>query len=245
MKESFYQNFLTSLAANKKLLAILIDPDKFDSTQTDSFLKKIPNETTHIFVGGSTVTNGDTERVVEKLKEETKLPIFLFPGNYSQISRNADALLFLSLLSGRNAEYLIGQQVKSISRLKNSRLEIIPTGYILIDGGNNSSVSKVTETDPMSQENIENIVNTALAGQYMGADLIYLEAGSGAKYPVKPEIISKVKDILNIPLIVGGGIKSESQKQEAYQAGADMIVMGTAYEQESGEYTLRSPKGNL
>lgn len=232
MKENFYQNFLKLVSANKKLLAILIDPDKFDSTQTESFLKKIPSETTHIFVGGSTVTNGDTERVVVKLKEETKLPIFLFPGSYSQISPKADALLFLSLLSGRNAEYLIGQQVKSISRLKNSPLEIIPTGYILIDGGNTSSVSKVTQTVPMSQNDVQSIVNTALAGQYMGAKLIYLEAGSGAKYPVKPEIISEVKDVISIPLIVGGGIKSASQKHETYQAGADMIVMGTAYEQE-------------
>lgn len=232
MKGNFYQDFLKLVSANKKLLAILIDPDKFDSAQTDSFLKKIPRETTHIFVGGSTVTNGDTERVVDILKEKTKLPIFLFPGNYSQISPKADALLFLSLLSGRNAEYLIGQQVKSISRLKNSSLEIIPTGYILIDGGNNSSVSRVTQTEPMSQEDVQSIVNTALAGQYMGADLIYLEAGSGAKYPVNPEIISEVKDVLSIPLIVGGGIRSAFQKKEAYQAGADMIVMGTAYEQE-------------
>lgn len=226
----FYKTFLKSVAGKEKQLAILIDPDKFDISETNSFLGKIPKETTHIFVGGSTVLNGETEETVKALKAETQLPIFLFPGDYSQITDLADALLFLTLLSGRNAEYLIGQQIKSISKLKNSTLEIISTGYILIDGGNNSSVAKVTNTEPLPQENIENIVHTALAGQFMGAKLIYLEAGSGAKFPVKPEIISEVKKAIKIPLIVGGGIKTEAQKQAAYNSGADMIVMGTAYE---------------
>lgn len=230
MEGVFYKSFLKSVADKKMQLAILIDPDKFSNSETQSFLKKIPKETTHLFVGGSTVANGETEETVKALKAETKLPIFLFPGDYSQITSEADVLLFLSLLSGRNAEYLIGQQIKSISKLKNSSLEIISTGYVLIDGGNNSAVSKVTGTEPLSQENIELIANTALAGQYMGAKLIYLEAGSGAKFPIKPKIISEVKKAIKIPLIVGGGIKTEAQKLAAYNAGADMIVMGTAYE---------------
>lgn len=230
MEEIFYKSFLKSVAEKEKQIAILIDPDKFVISEASSFLKKIPKETTHLFVGGSTVANGETDETVKALKVETKLPIFLFPGDFSHITPLADALLFLTLLSGRNAEYLVGQQIKSISKLKNSTLEIISTGYILIDGGNNSSVSKVTNTEPLSQENIELIVNTALAGQFMGAKLIYLEAGSGAKFPVKSEIISEVKKAINIPLIVGGGIKSETQKQDAYRAGADLIVMGTAFE---------------
>ena len=230
MKGIFYNSFLKSVAEKEKHLAILIDPDKFDNSETKSFIKKIPQETTHLFVGGSTVSNGETEETVKALKAETKLPIFLFPGDYSHITPLADVLLFLTLLSGRNAEYLIGQQIKSISKLKNSTLEIISTGYILIYGGNDSSVSKVTNTEPIAQENIELIVNTALAGQFMGAKLIYLEAGSGAKFPVHPEIISEVKKAINIPLIVGGGIKSKTQKQNAYESGADMIVMGTAFE---------------
>ncbi len=230
MDKLFYNAILKSVKANEKLLAILIDPDKFDNVEIDAFLNKIPNNTTHLFVGGSTVANGETEGVVKALKQNTKLPIFLFPGDYSHITSLADVLLFLTLLSGRNAEYLVGQQVKSIAKLKNSPLEIIPTGYLLIDGGNHSSVSKVTATEPISQENAQDIVHTALAGQYMGAKLIYLEAGSGAKFPVKPEIITKVKEAIKIPLIVGGGIRSESQKQAAYLAGADMIVMGTAFE---------------
>ncbi len=230
MEDIFYKNLLRSVAEKKRQLAILIDPDKFDKTEIDSFLKKIPKQTTHLFVGGSTVANGETEATVKALKAETNLPIFLFPGDWSHITPLADALLFLTLLSGRNAEYLIGQQIKSISKLKNSALEIISTGYILIDGGNDSAVSKVTNTEPLPQENIENIVHTAMAGQFMGAKLIYLEAGSGAKFPVKPEIISEVKKAIKIPLIVGGGIKTETQKNTAYEAGADMIVMGTAFE---------------
>lgn len=230
MEGIFYNSFLKSVAKNEKQLAILIDPEKFSISETKSFLNKIPKETTHLFVGGSTVENGQTEETVKVLKTKTKLPIFLFPGDYSHITPIADALLFLTLLSGRNAEYLVGQQIKSISKLKNTSLEIISTGYILIDGGNNSAVSKVTQTEPLPQENIEEIVNTALAGQYMGAKLIYLEAGSGAKFPIKPEIISKVKKAIKIPLIIGGGIKNETQKQTAYNAGGDMVVMGTAFE---------------
>ncbi len=230
MEGIFYKSFLKRIDEKEKQLAILIDPDKFNSSETKSFLKKLPKKTTHLFVGGSTVANGETEATVKALKAETKLPIFLFPGDHSQITPLADALLFLTLLSGRNAEYLVGQQIKSISKLKNSPLEIISTGYILIDGGNDSAVSKVTNTEPLPQENIENIVHTALAGQFMGAKLIYLEAGSGAKFPVKPEIISEVKKAINIPLIVGGGIKTEAQKNTAYEAGADMVVMGTAFE---------------
>ncbi len=230
MEGIFYKSFLKRIDEKEKQLAILIDPDKFNSSETKSFLKKLPKKTTHLFVGGSTVANGETEATVQALKTETKLPIFLFPGDHSHITLLADALLFLTLLSGRNAEYLVGQQIKSISKLKNSPLEIISTGYILINGGNDSAVSKVTNTEPLPQENIENIVHTALAGQFMGAKLIYLEAGSGAKFPVKPEIISEVKKAINIPLIVGGGIKTEAQKNTAYEAGADMVVMGTAFE---------------
>ena len=237
MEKSFYKSILQEIQKDRKQLAILIDPDKFDNSQTQAFLKKIPSQTTHLFVGGSTAKKGDTEMTVAALKEKSNLPVFLFPGDYSQITNRADVLLFLTLLSGRNPEYLIGQQVKSISKLKNSNLEIIPTGYILIDGGNKSSVSKVTQTQPLTEENIEHIVNTALAGQYMGAKMIYLEAGSGAKFPVKPAIISEVKKALNnsqldgeIPLIVGGGIRNKVQKRDAYYAGADMVVMGTAFE---------------
>ncbi|MAP80227.1 MAG: geranylgeranylglyceryl/heptaprenylglyceryl phosphate synthase [Aequorivita sp.] len=230
MEHLFYKTLLKSCTEKKKQLAILIDPEKFVIAETELFLSKIPKETTHIFVGGSTVKNGETETTVKALKTKTNLPIFLFPGDYSHITPIADALLFLSLLSGRNAEYLIGQQIKAISKLKHSGLEIISTAYILIDGGSNSAVSKVTKTEPLPQENVEEIVHTALAGQFMGAKLIYLEAGSGAQYPVAATVISAVVRAVNIPVIVGGGIKSQTQKQDAYNAGAAMVVMGTAFE---------------
>ncbi|MFC7356422.1 geranylgeranylglyceryl/heptaprenylglyceryl phosphate synthase [Jejudonia soesokkakensis] len=227
----YYTQLIKMLSENRKALAILIDPEKFIPTKSESFLKSIPKDTTHLFVGGSTVPKDQTEATVTALKNYTTLPIFIFPGDYTQITETADGLLFLSLLSGRNPEYLIGQQIKGASKLKDSALEIIPTGYILIEGGNDSAVAKVSGTNPMPQNAIEAIVNTALAGQLLGAKLIYLEAGSGAKRYVSPAIVSEVKKTLRIPLIVGGGIKTEAQKQEIYNAGADMIVMGTAFEQ--------------
>lgn len=230
MEGLLYNAVLKSSRANEKLLAILIDPDKFNVSKTQLFLKNIPTETTHLFVGGSSVENGTTEKTVRSLKQKTQLPVLLFPGDYSQITDLADGLLFLNLLSGRNPEYLVGQQVKAVPKLRNSSLEIIPTGYILIDGGTVSAVSRVTQTEPISQGDTDLIVSTALAGQFMGAKLLYLEAGSGAKFSVKERIISEVKKVIKIPLIVGGGIKTEQQKQAAYQAGADMVVMGTVYE---------------
>src|SRR5690606_4219166 len=218
MEGLFYKSFLTRIDEKDKQLTLLIDPDKFNISEAKAVLKTLPKQTAHRCARGRTVANGETEAPVQALKAETKLPIFLFPGDWSHITPFADALLFLTLLSGRNAEYLIGQQIKSISKLKNSSLEIISTGYILIDGGNDSAVSKVTNTQPLPQENIENIVHTALAGQFMGAKIIYLEAGSGAEFPVKPEIISEVKKAIKIPLIVGGGIKTDAQKNTAYEA---------------------------
>ena len=217
----------------KKLLAILIDPDKFDLNNTAQFLRKIPSETTHIFVGGSSVPNGSTAVVIENIKLFTSRPVLIFPGNYEQICDKADGLLFLSLLSGKNPEYLIGQQKKAVSKIRGTSLEVIPTGYLLIDGGNESAVARVTQTSAIPQSQIQDIVDIAKAGELMGAKLIYLEAGSGAAKMVGPEIISAVKEDINIPLIVGGGIRTEAQKQIAYKAGANMVVMGTAFESNS------------
>jgi putative glycerol-1-phosphate prenyltransferase len=230
MGNTVYSDLTKAIANGKKLLAILIDPDKFDTRNVDAFLKRIPKATTHLFVGGSTATNGHTQAAVQAFRNSVALPIVLFPGHHSQITATADALLFLSLLSGRNAEYLIGQQVKAVDALKNSSLETIATGYILIDGGNQSAVARVSGTQPLCQNDVQTIVHTALAGQYMGAKLLYLEAGSGAAIPVAPKIISEVKKAIAIPLIVGGGIKTQQQLQNAHNAGADLVVMGTAFE---------------
>jgi putative glycerol-1-phosphate prenyltransferase len=224
--------FIQKAAIKKeKLLAILLDPDKTALGKLPEIASRIDDlNANFIFVGGSFVENGITDLFVKTLKKYTKLPVILFPGDFSQLTNHADGLLFLSLLSGRNPEYLIEQQIKSVPFLKNSSLEIIPTGYILIDGGTNSSVLKTSNTKPIPQENIKLAVDTAVAGMYKGKQLIYLEAGSGAKVPVNSQLISAVKKHINIPLIVGGGIKTKEQLNNAYENGADLVVIGTAFE---------------
>ncbi len=220
-----------SAIKKEKLLAILLDPDKTSLDKLPEMTSRIENlNANFIFVGGSFVENGITDLFMKTLKKHTKLPVVLFPGDFSQLTNYADALLFLSLLSGRNPEYLIEQQIKSVPFLKNSSLEIIPTGYILIDGGTNSSVLKMSNTKPILQENIQLAVDTAVAGMYKGKQLIYLEAGSGAKNPVNSQLISAVKQHISIPLIVGGGIKTKEQLNNAYENGADLVVVGTAFE---------------
>lgn len=225
-------NFIQNAAQKgEKLLVILIDPDKTSPIEIPSIIKRIKKlEANLIFVGGSLIKNGATENFVKELKNNTTIPIVLFPGDYSQITNYADGILFLSLLSGRNPEYLIEQQIKAVPFLKNTTLEIIPTGYILIDGGVKSSVLKVSNTTPISQNNIELAVNTAAAGEYKGKKLIYLEAGSGAKKPVKSSLIANVKKEITVPLIVGGGIKTKQQIQTAFNSGADIVVVGNAFE---------------
>jgi putative glycerol-1-phosphate prenyltransferase len=225
-----YNSILEALSAKKKLLAILIDPEKFDLETASEFLRKLPSETTHLFVGGSTVPDGLTEQVIETLKLFTSKTVVLFPGDVSQITKSADALLFLSLFSGDNSEYLVGQQIRAVKILRNMSMEVIPTGYLLIDGGNGSAVAKVTQTKPISQTDVQRILDTAVAAELSGKKLIYLEAGSGAKFPVNPEIIFEVKKEISIPLLVGGGLRSAAQVQATYGAGADMVVIGTAFE---------------
>ncbi|HCE55498.1 MAG: geranylgeranylglyceryl/heptaprenylglyceryl phosphate synthase [Lutibacter sp. BRH_c52] len=231
MSETILEFIQEASAKGEKLLAILLDPDKTALEKLPEISARIDRlNANFIFVGGSFVENGITDLFVETIKKYSKLPVVLFPGDFSQLTNHADALLFLSLLSGRNPEYLIEQQIKSVPFLKNSPLEIIPTGYILIDGGTNSSVFKTSNTIPISQENISLAVDTAVAGMYKGKQLIYLEAGSGAKVPINSKLISEVKKHINIPLIVGGGIKTKVQLNNAYNSGADLVVVGTAFE---------------
>lgn len=231
---SLYNNILK---VSKRYLAILIDPDKFEMNPAfaKAYLKKIPTTTTHLFIGGSTDPDQKIAVVVRLIKAHTTLPVILFPGNYKQVTPEADAILFLSLLSGKNAEYLIGQQTKAARTIQTSGLEVIPTAYILIDGGVETAVQKVSNTLPIPQPQIEKIVTTALAGQYLGKKLIYLEAGSGAKNPIHPDIIKAVSNEVRIPLLVGGGIRSSIELENAYKAGATMVVIGTAFENDSWE----------
>lgn len=230
MKE-IYNNILQAISASQKQLAVLIDPDKFQLENTKRFIEKVNKSVaTHIFVGGSEVEINQTEILVKELKTLTKLPIVLFPGDVTQITNQADGLLFLSLISGRNPDYLIGKHVESVSKLNNTNLEVIPTGYLLIENGKETAVQRVTETEPLSRNNVQIIIDTAKAGELLGMKLMYLEAGSGATHPVPPEIISKVKTNIQIPLIVGGGIRTKQQLDVAYNSGADLVVIGTAFE---------------
>ncbi len=225
-------NILASVNTNEKLLAVLIDPDKLSIDRVPSFMNEVnASIANYIFVGGSIVEKGVTHSLVSEIKRFTNLPIILFPGDVTQITNRADAILFLSLISGRNPEYLIGKHIRAVSKLKNTKLEVISTGYILIENGKETSVQKVSNTTPMSRNNIQGIVDTAKAGELLGMKLIYLEAGSGAIYPITNEIISAVKKEINIPLIVGGGIRTNEQLKEAYDSGANLVVIGTAFEE--------------
>ncbi|WP_366943630.1 geranylgeranylglyceryl/heptaprenylglyceryl phosphate synthase [uncultured Polaribacter sp.] len=230
---NIYQNILHSKQKGEKLLAILIDPEKINLDNIPSFFEKVHQSiTTHIFVGGSTDVNNETEKVVSSIKKATYLPVILFPGDVSHITNKADGILFLSLISGRNPEYLIEQQIKATPILQKNDLEILPTGYILIDGKKETATQRVSNTKPIPQENSDLILNTALAGQFSGKKLIYLEAGSGATVPVEASIITLVKNNLSTPLIVGGGIRSKKQLDTAFHAGADIVVIGTAFEED-------------
>ncbi len=229
---SIYSKILSAKENGEKLLAVLLDPDKLNLSQVAETVKRInKNKVDFIFVGGSTVKNGITEKLVKEVKKFTTIPLVLFPGDFTQITDEADAILFLSLLSGRNPEYLIEQQIKSVPLLQKTDLEIISTGYILVDGGVQTAVQRVSKTQTISQKNSTKIVQTACAGMYMGNKLIYLEAGSGAKNIVNSGIVKAVEENINIPLIVGGGIKTKEQLENTYKNGADLVVIGNGFEE--------------
>ncbi|MFK6999335.1 geranylgeranylglyceryl/heptaprenylglyceryl phosphate synthase [Flavobacterium oreochromis] len=231
MSITIYESIFNAKKIKQKLLAILIDPDKVELAAFHLLIKKInKSPATHIFIGGSVVQNFIIDELIIELRKECKLPILIFPGHPSQISHKADGILFLSLLSGRNPEFLIEHHINAIDLLEKSKLEIIPTGYILINGGKQTAVERVSKTTPIARNNINLAYKTAKAGEYLGCKLIYLEAGSGALEKVPIEMIQQISQNLAIPIIVGGGIRTKKSIQESYQAGADMIVIGTAFE---------------
>lgn len=230
---TIYNNILQSKAKNEKLLAILLDPDKIDLNNTEGLVRKI-NQTpaTHVFIGGSYISNNILDELILKIKAVCVLPVILFPGDPSQISNQADAILFLSLISGRNPDYLIEHQVKAAPILKKTNLEIISTGYMLIESGTETAVEKVSKTKPLDRNNHDLALATAQAGEMLGNKLIYLEAGSGANQAVPLEMIQFVSQNIKIPLIVGGGIIDLQGIQKAYDSGADIVVIGTAFEKD-------------
>jgi putative glycerol-1-phosphate prenyltransferase len=211
-------------------IAVLIDPDKNDNFSVLHTLEICCKcNIDFILVGGSLVS-GPIDDFVTEIKKNTSVPVVLFPGSLLQISKNADAILLLSLISGRNPEYLIGNHVIAAPMLKKSKIETIPTGYMLIESGKYSTVQYISNTAPIPSEKTDVAVATAMAGEMLGLKLIYLEAGSGAIQNVPEEMISAVKRNISIPIIVGGGIKNKQQLEKTFKAGADLIVIGNSLE---------------
>lgn len=228
---SIYQQILNSKVKGEKLLAILIDPDKVLLENFSVLIEKInQSPATHIFIGGSSFNGNHLDQLIIELKSKINLPFLLFPGNPSQISDKADAILFLTLLSGRNPDYLIEHQVNAVPIINKTNLEVISTGYILIESGDQTAVERVSKTKPLARNNPKYALQTAQAGEFIGNKLIYLEAGSGAKLSVPQEMITLVSQTIQIPLIVGGGIRSKNEIETIFKSGADLVVIGTAFE---------------
>lgn len=218
---------------SRKKLAVLIDPDKPTDAQIISIVEKAKAaDVDFFFVGGSLLVTDSLDHCIKLIKANCDIPVLIFPGNSLQISKYCDGFLLLSLISGRNPEMLIGRHVIAAPYLKLYGNEIIPTGYMLIDSGKATSVSYMSDTTPIPHDKDDIAMCTAMAGEMLGLKLIYLEAGSGAAMPVSTSMISKVSQMIKIPLIVGGGIKTPEMAAEAVRAGADVIVIGTAFEKE-------------
>ncbi len=211
------------------MLAVLLDPASTSEEQMNALRSDTLADVDFLFVGGSGLEQ-PIDNFVLQLKKQTQTPIVLFPGSLQQFTPCADALLFLSLLSGRNPEMLIENQIRAARAVHESKIDTVPMGYILIDGGKTSAVEQVSGTTAISATDINTIIDTALAGQLLGMQLIYLEAGSGARTPVAPATIKQVRAAIDIPLIVGGGICTIEQMQDAYAAGADIVVIGNHFE---------------
>lgn len=224
------QDIYSAHSQSRKLLALLIDPEKQSSLEVLRHSLMLPDL---IFVGGSTGNQCDT--CVAELKQYTTRPILLFPGNITQFTPKADALLFLSVLTSRLPQLLIEPHIQMATTILQSGIETIPMGYLLIDGGRKSSVERAANTQSVPQTDISTIVQTAVAGQLLGKQLIYLEAGSGAKIPVSADIIRAVRSQLQVPLIVGGGITTPEAMIRAYDAGADIVVIGNHFERHPDE----------
>jgi len=219
---------------SRKRIALLIDPDGYDSKSLEELIGLINQYPPDlILVGGSLLFN-PIDITITALKLGTSQPVFIFPGNVFQLSDRADGILFLSLISGRNPEFLIGNHVLAAPNLSRSGLEVIPTGYMLIENGQSTSVEYMSHTTPIPGNKPDIAVATAMAGEMLGLKTLYLEAGSGAGHPVPPEMVSAIRRRISLPLIVGGGIRTTETAAEIYRAGADMIVVGNVLEKEPG-----------
>ena len=230
---SIYNTIITNKKANRKSFALLIDPDKQDKSQLITIIEKAKNANTDFFfVGGSLLTNDSLDICLETLKAHSNIPVVLFPGNAMQVNEKADSILFLSLISGRNAEMLIGKQVITAPILKQSSLEVLPTGYMLIDSGKPTTVSYMSNTTPIPAKKDAVAACTAMAGEMLGLKLIFMDGGSGAQNPISEKMIASVSKSVDTPLIIGGGISSGEKAIANCKAGADIIVVGNAIEKD-------------
>lgn len=225
------QKITESCQKGQKQLAVLIDPDKVNPRSLNQLIKLAALASVdYFFIGGSLIVNNSLDTLLQHIDKDSDIPKIIFPGNNIQVSKYAEAILFLSLISGRNPEFLIGQQVVAAPLIKSSGLEVLPTGYMLIDGKAPTSVSYMSHTHPIPRDKDSIAICTALAGQYLGLGMIYMDAGSGAKETIPEEMIRSVKSNISIPLIIGGGIKDAGTADGIAKAGADIIVVGNILE---------------
>jgi len=232
MRISVYDSLVHKQSAGQKMLAVLIDPDHIQNLD-ESVRRCNDCGVDLIFLGGSLVSSGTIGESIERIKAQTDIPVILFPGDELQIDARADALLLLSLISGRNAELLIGKHVVAAPYLKKSGIEPIATGYMLIDGGKITTASYISSTVPIPSDKPEIAMCTAMAGEMLGLKIMYMDAGSGANYPVSSQMIDAVRKVVSVPIVVGGGIRSTDEAVNAWRAGADVVVVGNAIEDDN------------
>lgn len=230
-RNQIYTDLVNARQLGKKKLAVLIDPDQIRMGKLDQIIDlSIHCKVDYFFIGGSLLVNSQLDQCLEMIRKRCRIPLILFPGNSYQLSYHADAILFLSLVSGRNPDLLIGQHVIAAPYLKLSQLEVLPTGYMLVDGGVGTTVLYMSNTSPIPANKSDIAVCTALAAEMLGLRLIFMDAGSGATQPIPSDMIAAVRGSISIPIIVGGGIKSAEKVKENLEAGADVIVIGNAFE---------------
>lgn len=233
MKNKLYQQFLRNKQQGHKSFAVLVDPDKVDAPKIEKLVSlAIEAKVDYFFVGGSLLISNHQDECIQQIKALCNIPVILFPGSPSQVSKYADALLYLSLISGRNPELLIGQHVVSAPFVRKSGLEIMPTGYMVIDGGAPTTVSYISNVTPIPSDKNEIALCTAMAGEMLGMKLIYMDSGSGAKRPIPESMIEMVASHIEVPLIIGGGITDPEKAYRNCKAGADVIVVGNAIEKD-------------
>ena len=234
MHNNIYQSLTDRKSQSKKSFAVLIDPDKVNDNSVEELIQlSVDAHVDYFLVGGSLVISSYLDECIQLIKKNCKIPVILFPGSPAQVSQYADALLYLSLISGRNPELLIGQHVVSAPFVKKSGLEIMSTGYMVIDGGAPTTVSYISNASPLPADKNEIAMCTAMAGEMLGMKLIYMDAGSGAKKAISESMIQQVASCIEVPLIVGGGITTAEKAYLNCKAGADVIVVGNAIEKDA------------